>query len=280
MSTSRSEVWFACAEFDTQFLPVIEAGTISLIASTTENPSFRINNALLSRCRVFVLEKLTAEDIYKVLVRALGLVRTRPSSSDPIPSTSTSSPPDYKPDLLELLIGDMINEDLLRFLAAAADGDARVALSSLELALAAVQDGSGAKMSPEELKTSLRKAHLQYDRNGGEYIIHLILCVGGALLIYRTQTNFRRSSLRHNLCSAQICTRRRCRCRIVLASAHASRRGWSIIRCSENNSHGELICRRSHIEYRDRCATVTHDVTNHRRVKILDWLIQCFSIKL
>lgn len=59
-----------------------------------------------------------------------------------------------------------IDESLLRFLASAADGDARVALSSLELALAATSDSKN-PISTEELKTQLRRAHLQYDRTGG-----------------------------------------------------------------------------------------------------------------
>lgn len=53
------------------FLPFVENGTITLIGATTENPSFKLNNALLSRCRVIVLEKLSMEDIEQILCRAL-----------------------------------------------------------------------------------------------------------------------------------------------------------------------------------------------------------------
>lgn len=53
------------------FLPHVESGTIILIGATTENPSFSLNSALLSRCRVIVLEKLTSENLYKILERAL-----------------------------------------------------------------------------------------------------------------------------------------------------------------------------------------------------------------
>lgn len=123
-------------------LPVVENGTISLLCSTTENPSFRINKALLSRMRVFVLEKLGADDIFALLVRAL-----KAASDESEPASST------------------LDESLLRFLASAADGDARVALSSLELAISATRDTS-APLSREELKAQLRKAHLQYDRSG------------------------------------------------------------------------------------------------------------------
>lgn len=53
------------------FLPHVESGTIVLIGATTENPSFSLNNALLSRCRVVVMEKLTSNDVMVILERAL-----------------------------------------------------------------------------------------------------------------------------------------------------------------------------------------------------------------
>ncbi|GAA5889660.1 hypothetical protein JCM6882_007096 [Rhodosporidiobolus microsporus] len=221
------------------FLPVVESGTLSIIASTTENPSFRVNTALLSRCRVFVLNKLTTDDLVRVIIRALRLVHASdnstiasppPSSADP-PLPSTDSPPSPDPlpsatlpssadpssssdpslstshadpshpvastpsrDSAQNIPSDLpaspsnpsapspsnllasdpvfshsgaIDYPLVRFLAAAADGDARVALSSLELALAAVKAApAGRPVDKEELKRGLRKAHLQYDRNG------------------------------------------------------------------------------------------------------------------
>ncbi|GAA5827439.1 hypothetical protein JCM11251_003814 [Rhodosporidiobolus azoricus] len=193
------------------FLPVVEAGTLSIIASTTENPSFRVNTALLSRCRVFVLNKLTTDDLVRVLIRALRLVHEQdgsgpaegtvpsppPSSADlppaartspigPAPSSSAHPPlpstePAPQPPSVSSSISPSdplatnpvfersgaIDYPLIRFLAAAADGDARVALSSLELALAAVKAApAGRPLDKEELKRGLRKAHLQYDRNG------------------------------------------------------------------------------------------------------------------
>lgn len=53
------------------FLPFVENGTITLIGATTENPSFHLNNALMSRCRVFVLEKLSSEALQEILLRAV-----------------------------------------------------------------------------------------------------------------------------------------------------------------------------------------------------------------
>ncbi|KAL8292030.1 hypothetical protein RQP46_001496 [Phenoliferia psychrophenolica] len=141
------------------FLPVVEAGVVSLVASTTENPSFRLNNALLSRCRVFVLEKLTPDSIYRVLVRALAITQSSPSSSASDPSSSSPASPSLE---------GPIDEGLLRFLASAADGDARVALSSLELAITVTADSS-TSLTTEELKAQLRKAHMQYDRSGDHH---------------------------------------------------------------------------------------------------------------
>ncbi|GAA6040281.1 hypothetical protein JCM8097_009399 [Rhodosporidiobolus ruineniae] len=195
------------------FLPVVEAGTLSLVSSTTENPSFRVNTALLSRCRVFVLNKLSSDDLTRVLVRALRIVHGLPpraeldassvkpelddtseaaaaspaqppsaaepladpaSSLDPFSSASSSEPHATEPLATDPLASDPVfarsgplDLPLLRFLASAADGDARVALSSLELALAAVRaTPPGQTLDKDELKKSLRKAHLQYDRNG------------------------------------------------------------------------------------------------------------------
>ncbi|GAA5941708.1 hypothetical protein JCM3775_003643 [Rhodotorula graminis] len=166
------------------FLPVVEAGTISLVASTTENPSFRVNTALLSRCRVFVLQKLTSDDVFRILVRALRLLHEQKTGErlpearevvgvKPEPDAAPSSRPapvSTAPDPVFEHTG-ALDTPLLRFLASAADGDARVALSSLELALSATrrsdaEGGGGGAIDREELKRGLRKAHMQYDRSG------------------------------------------------------------------------------------------------------------------
>jgi putative ATPase len=92
------------------FLPWVEDGTLVLIGATTENPSFELNNALLSRARVYVLRSLTEEDLRKVVDRALDRFRV------------------HTPDLVA-------DEDALNTIARAADGDARRALNMLELAV-------------------------------------------------------------------------------------------------------------------------------------------------
>ena len=94
------------------FLPFVENGTIIFVGATTENPSFEINNALLSRCRVYVLQSLTENDILKIIERALI------SSKTEFPLESLEFP-----------------KDLQLRLAKAADGDARQALNLLEIVL-------------------------------------------------------------------------------------------------------------------------------------------------
>ena len=92
------------------FLPFVEKGSIILIGATTENPSFEINGALLSRCKVFVLKELTVEDLLSLLRRAL------------------TDPRGFGSQKIE------ISDDLLEMIARFANGDARTALSTLEMA--------------------------------------------------------------------------------------------------------------------------------------------------
>jgi len=125
-------------------LPQVESGVITLIGATTENPSFEINGALLSRCRVFVLEKLTAEDIKKLLERAI------------------KSP--------EGLDGKVkVDAEAIEFLAYIADGDARVALNSLEIAAKALKISKRQVLKIEAVKYALAKTHLRYDKTGEEH---------------------------------------------------------------------------------------------------------------
>ncbi|CEQ41169.1 SPOSA6832_02857, partial [Sporobolomyces salmonicolor] len=152
-----------------QFLPVVESGLISLIASTTENPSFRVNTALLSRCRVFVLNKLEQGDVYRILLRALRVLKeNHGSAAEGLLPTMEAKGKGKETEEAILSAFPFLDAALLHFLSSAADGDARVALSSLELALSATKDVEG-KVDREELKKGLRKAHLQYDRTGDHH---------------------------------------------------------------------------------------------------------------
>lgn len=124
------------------FLPSVENGEITLIGATTENPSFEVNSALLSRSRVFVLEPLEAEDLKVILQRAI-------SSQHGL----------NKPDL-------QIEDAALNFLAEQAGGDARIALGGLEVAAATVE---GHLISLETAQEALQKKALLYDKGGEEH---------------------------------------------------------------------------------------------------------------
>ena len=129
------------------FLPFVEKGSILLIGATTENPSFEINSALLSRCKVFVLKALETEDLLELLRRAV---------------TDPRGFGDQKVD---------IAEEELRALAVFANGDARTALGTLEMAiLNGEPDGEGGtRVTPETLEQCTSRRSLLYDRNGEEH---------------------------------------------------------------------------------------------------------------
>ncbi len=128
------------------FLPYVEDGTVVLIGATTENPSFELNNALLSRCRVYVLRRLEAKDICQIINRAL-----------------TNK---------EIGLGNKklnIADDALQLLANAADGDARKALNLLEIASDLVEeDVEKNKINRAVLEEVLVTDTRRFDK-GGEY---------------------------------------------------------------------------------------------------------------
>ncbi|HEY2027200.1 MAG TPA: replication-associated recombination protein A [Gemmatimonadaceae bacterium] len=125
------------------FLPHVEAGTITLIGATTENPSFEINGALLSRVRVFVLRPLSASDVAGLLRRALG---------------------DTERGLGAM--GLTLDDDALELLATEADGDARRALTVLEAAADHV--GAGGRITGELAREAAQLRFARYDKGGEE----------------------------------------------------------------------------------------------------------------
>ncbi|TKA66869.1 hypothetical protein B0A55_08314 [Friedmanniomyces simplex] len=146
------------------FLGPVEAGQVVLIGATTENPSFKVVNALLSRCRTFTLTKLTDEDVFAILKRALA----REVPGLPTPSASPESEesqglPEEHSAGYHLLTDD--KHALLHYLAAFADGDARTGLNLLELALDLCQRPS---TTAEDIKKSLTQT-LVYDRAGDQH---------------------------------------------------------------------------------------------------------------
>ncbi|HEX2330139.1 MAG TPA: replication-associated recombination protein A [Candidatus Angelobacter sp.] len=126
------------------FLPHVERGNIRLIGATTENPSFEINGALLSRCRVYILKPLTEEQIVTLLKRALE---------------------DTERGLGKL--GLNASDEVLQQIAAYSSGDARAAYNVLEVAAATAAEGS--EITPEVVKDTLQKRVLLYDKSGEEH---------------------------------------------------------------------------------------------------------------
>ncbi|MBO4818658.1 MAG: replication-associated recombination protein A [Firmicutes bacterium] len=128
------------------FLPFVEKGSIILIGATTENPSFEVNSALLSRCKVFVLKALTEDDLTVLLKRAL------------------QSPKGFRDEEIH------IDDDTLRMIAVFANGDARTALSTLEMAvLNGAYDGVVTTVTKETVEQCTSKKSLLYDKNGEEH---------------------------------------------------------------------------------------------------------------
>lgn len=125
------------------FLPFVEDGTLIFVGATTENPSFELNNALLSRCRVYVLKSLNIEDIKDIIITALPSLTTANSS------------------ILSL------DDKALDLLANAADGDARRALNLLEIASDLVSDSSA--IIDIEIVQQILVGDLRRFDNKGEY---------------------------------------------------------------------------------------------------------------
>ena len=118
------------------FLPYVERGDIILIGATTENPSFEVISALLSRTKVYMLKPLTEDEVAGLLQRALPVIKVNAS------------------------------EDLLRQIAIYANGDARTAYNILELAAAASKNG---ELTAQAVEDSLQRKMLLYDKAGEEH---------------------------------------------------------------------------------------------------------------
>ncbi len=126
-------------------LPYVEKGIVTLIGATTENPSFEIIGALLSRSRVFILKSLSSEDIEKIIARALvdkerglGMIKIK------------------------------LEKEAIALLAELSGGDARVALNALELATKSKR-GKSITIGKKDIKEALQKTHLVFDKQGEEF---------------------------------------------------------------------------------------------------------------
>ena len=128
------------------FLPYVERGSITLIGATTENPSFEVNSALLSRCKVFVLKPLEVKDIIKLLQNAL-----------------------HNPNGFGKLTVK-INTQEIKAIAKFANGDARTALNTLEMAvLNGNKNGNTIAVTMENLGQLITQKSVLYDKDGEEH---------------------------------------------------------------------------------------------------------------
>ncbi|KAI0062929.1 P-loop containing nucleoside triphosphate hydrolase protein [Artomyces pyxidatus] len=162
------------------FLPFLEHGHVQLIGATTENPSFKLNAALLSRCRVFVLKRLTDEEITEIIKKAVARVAANvqtdaadptpvltPSSSPAVPDGSSPrlSEPSSSPNVPLFPAYPQFTPRVLTTLTSLSTGDARTALSLVELVLLS------SRSTPESvLLDSLRASvSTSYDRTGDSH---------------------------------------------------------------------------------------------------------------
>ena len=128
------------------FLPFVEKGSIILIGATTENPSFEVNGALLSRCKVFVLQALTTDDLTILLTRAI------------------QDPRGFGLQTIHMA------PELIEMIAVFANGDARTALSTLEMVILNGDTfGSTVTVTVETIEQCISKKSLLYDKNGEEH---------------------------------------------------------------------------------------------------------------
>ena len=128
------------------FLPYVEKGSIILIGATTENPSFEINAALLSRCKVFVLQPLTTENIIELLTHAI------------------RNPNGFGQTMIN------ISTELIKAIAVFSNGDARTALNTLEMAITNGNVNAGQiTVTKEILEQCISRKSLLYDKNGEEH---------------------------------------------------------------------------------------------------------------
>ncbi|KAF9949558.1 Werner helicase interacting protein 1 [Mortierella alpina] len=185
------------------FLPYVEKGTITLIGATTENPSFRINGALLSRCRVLTLEKLSLQDGMDRMIQRAARIKwrdilemARERMTPPELNTLATTITKNEQSITEW-IDNVIEPGAIKWLVDLSDGDGRSAINTLEIAIQGLstmimpddmdceQEEAGSqsgkpttniverlqnvKLTAEAVKSAFQKTHLQYDRQGDEH---------------------------------------------------------------------------------------------------------------
>ncbi|KAK5823348.1 hypothetical protein F5H01DRAFT_134333 [Linnemannia elongata] len=188
------------------FLPFVERGTITLIGATTENPSFRVNSALLSRCRVLTLEKLSLKDGMDKMIRRAARIKWRDildMACEQMTDTelaTLNSTFGQNDQTLDEWVDAKTDPGAIKWLIDLSDGDGRSAINTLEIGIQGLstiilsddsmygnnqkdeedqaedKQSSGvlerldaAKLTGEAVKAAFQKTHLQYDRQGDEH---------------------------------------------------------------------------------------------------------------
>jgi len=135
------------------FLPHIESGTITFIGATTENPSFSLNNALLSRCKLISLEKLSASAVYEIIKRAL--------KQEDVEIVDDVKKPEGH-------MSASITDEAVKYLSNIVDGDARAALTYLEMVINNSRS-SNSHINLEMVGSAVSKTSVKYDRKGDQH---------------------------------------------------------------------------------------------------------------
>jgi putative ATPase len=138
-------------------LPAVEEGLVTLIGATTENPAFEVNGALLSRVRVYALQALDAEEVGTVLRRAVAGDRGQEGEGG-------EEQEGERPGA-----GGEVDEEAIDFLAARSEGDARVALNALELALATAAELGEERVTIARAEDALQRRAVLYDKGGDRH---------------------------------------------------------------------------------------------------------------
>jgi putative ATPase len=155
-------------------LPAVEDGLVTLIGATTENPAFEVNGALLSRVRVYALQALDAEEVGTVLRRAVAGDRGHggegsegAGEGESQGSEGSGGPGEGEDEGPNAQVG--VEEEAIDFLAARSEGDARVALNALELALATAAELGEERVTIARAEDALQRRAVLYDKGGDRH---------------------------------------------------------------------------------------------------------------
>lgn len=161
------------------FLPHVENGLLTLVGATTENPSFSLNSALLSRCRVITLDALSPSSIRMILRRALKKLNvavdreTKMNMGNGLKADEETSESDEEEDDLQYKETDeetkstvQISKEAIHWLSEMSGGDARCALNTLQILM---ESHSSGVITVNNAKEALQRSHVLYDRKGDEH---------------------------------------------------------------------------------------------------------------